>query len=194
MKLFFVTFFILFLTLNCVSADELGFENKSDEIVRKLTNSEKTIKSFFKTATTKEAKKIEVFYEYDGKVLHNENYILSEEKKFVNLMIHFQIDSTEIDKSSYIVIDELARALSSSKLIGAKISINGHTDSRGDSDHNKILSLQRALSVKKFLVDTHKISSQRLFVQGFGDQLPITDNQTSEGRKLNRRVEIELLN
>ena len=194
MKFFFVTFFLLFLTFNCAFADELGFESNHNEIVRQLTNSEKHIKSFFKSALTNNANPLEVFYESNGKILHKEYYISNNEKKFVNLMIHFQTDSAEINKNSYFIIGELARALSSSKLKDAKISINGHTDSRGDSDHNKILSLHRALSVKKYLVDEHKISSQRLSVQGFGDQLPITDNQTSEGRKLNRRVEIELLN
>jgi OOP family OmpA-OmpF porin len=54
------------------------------------------------------------------------------------------------------------------------------------------LSERRAESVKKYLVQKG-LDQQRLTVQGYGEEQPIADNTTVEGRKMNRRVEFEVL-
>jgi type VI protein secretion system component VasK len=70
-----------------------------------------------------------------------------------------------------------------------KIKIVGHTDSIGDEESNMELSKDRAISVKKFFVD-EGIDSDRITIEGAGESSPIANNQTVEGRSLNRRVEI----
>jgi len=70
-----------------------------------------------------------------------------------------------------------------------KIKIIGHTDSIGAEEYNLDLSSNRALSVKKFFIE-HGIDEERMTTQGKGETSPIANNQTVEGRSLNRRVEI----
>ncbi len=70
-----------------------------------------------------------------------------------------------------------------------EIIIEGHTDSMGNSDTNKNLSLQRADAVKEFLI-SRGIDARRIETRGFGEEVPVATNTTHAGRKLNRRVEV----
>lgn len=69
-----------------------------------------------------------------------------------------------------------------------KIEIHGHTDSRADDDYNEKLSKNRTKSVYEYLVQ-NGIDKERMKYIGFGEKKPIADNDTPEGRQLNRRVE-----
>jgi outer membrane protein OmpA-like peptidoglycan-associated protein len=74
-----------------------------------------------------------------------------------------------------------------------KIQVNGHTDNSGDSQVNKVLSLNRAQAVMRFLVQ-RGVSDQRLRAVGFGEERPIVSNDDEEGgRAINRRTEIEVI-
>ncbi|HEY1264282.1 MAG TPA: OmpA family protein [Terriglobales bacterium] len=70
-----------------------------------------------------------------------------------------------------------------------KLEVEGHTDSIGSDDYNQKLSEKRAISVRDYLVDSG-IVINNIVARGFGKTQPIADNATSEGRKLNRRVEM----
>jgi outer membrane protein OmpA-like peptidoglycan-associated protein len=70
-----------------------------------------------------------------------------------------------------------------------KIVVAGHTDSRGSSTYNRRLSLARAESVRAFLVNSG-VAPERISASGRGEDEPIADNRTAEGRANNRRVEI----
>jgi OOP family OmpA-OmpF porin len=72
-----------------------------------------------------------------------------------------------------------------------KLRIEGHTDNVGQADANLELSGQRALTVKKWLVE-HGIAKDRLIATGFGMTRPIADNSTEEGRAQNRRTEFKI--
>jgi outer membrane protein OmpA-like peptidoglycan-associated protein len=72
---------------------------------------------------------------------------------------------------------------------GRKIVVAGHTDSRGSSTANRRLSLARAESVRAFLVNSG-VSPDRISASGRGEDEPVADNRTAEGRANNRRVEI----
>src|SRR5438067_1643538 len=71
-----------------------------------------------------------------------------------------------------------------------KIQVAGHTDSTGDAKKNQELSERRAAAVKKVLVEKHGADTARIAVKGSGANQPVADNQTEDGRALNRRVEI----
>ena len=73
-----------------------------------------------------------------------------------------------------------------------KVSIVGHTDSSGDSKYNKKLSKKRASSVKKYLTKKG-VPSKKIVISGMGEESPVNDNSTLALRKLNRRVEVNLL-
>ena len=72
-----------------------------------------------------------------------------------------------------------------------KIRIEGHTDNQGEATKNEELSGQRALTVKKWLVD-HGVKAERLIAVGFGQNKPIADNSTDAGRAQNRRTEFKI--
>ncbi len=71
------------------------------------------------------------------------------------------------------------------------IDVTGHTDSTGDGNYNLSLSQRRANSVSAYL-QSRGITSQRILTQGFGENYPVADNSTSQGRRQNRRVELVL--
>ena len=72
-----------------------------------------------------------------------------------------------------------------------KVRIEGHTDNRGAAEYNKALSKNRAASVAKWLV-AHGIEALRLSSAGFGQDTPLTTNETEDGRQQNRRVEFHV--
>ncbi|PEN12560.1 hypothetical protein CRI94_13640 [Longibacter salinarum] len=67
--------------------------------------------------------------------------------------------------------------------------IEGHTDSEGGAESNRLLSQKRAEAVKRWLTE-HGIEADRLDTAGYGETRPVASNQTDAGRRLNRRVEI----
>jgi len=76
---------------------------------------------------------------------------------------------------------------------GWLIVVAGHTDSTGDDKSNQVLSLKRAESVRDWMRDTGDVPESCFAVQGYGKSRPIATNDTTEGRALNRRVEISLV-
>lgn len=72
-----------------------------------------------------------------------------------------------------------------------KIFLEGHTDDRGDAEHNLVLSKRRAHAVKRYLV-SKGIRQGLVTTQGKGEGFPIASNDTPEGRAKNRRVEVIL--
>jgi outer membrane protein OmpA-like peptidoglycan-associated protein len=70
-----------------------------------------------------------------------------------------------------------------------KLEVEGHTDATGGEELNQRLSEKRAASVRDYLVDSG-VPISNVMARGFGKTQPIADNSTSEGRKLNRRVEM----
>ena len=75
----------------------------------------------------------------------------------------------------------------------ANFSIQGHTDSQGAAATNQRLSEARAKAVLDYLVAKGGVASSRLSSAGFGEDYPIADNKTKDGRAQNRRVEIKLV-
>lgn len=71
------------------------------------------------------------------------------------------------------------------------VQVIGHTDSQGSDAVNNPLSLDRAQSVRDYLV-SQGVSASRIAVEGKGEHQPIADNSTADGRAKNRRVEIFL--
>ena len=72
-----------------------------------------------------------------------------------------------------------------------KVKIEGHTDNAGNDEANMKLSENRAAAVKAYLVKKG-ISEDRISSEGFGETMPIADNNTAAGRTKNRRVEIKV--
>jgi OOP family OmpA-OmpF porin len=72
---------------------------------------------------------------------------------------------------------------------GMRLEIQGYTDDRGSMDMNQRLSEDRARSVSEYLI-RKGIAADRLKWMGYGQDRPVASNETAEGRKQNRRVEL----
>ena len=70
-----------------------------------------------------------------------------------------------------------------------KLQVEGFTDSIGSDEYNLELSEKRADSVRAYLI-SNGVSPDHVTAQGFGKSNPVADNDTAEGRKLNRRVDM----
>jgi outer membrane protein OmpA-like peptidoglycan-associated protein len=100
--------------------------------------------------------------------------------------IQFDTARATIKPVSNGLLDEVAGVLKDHAEI-TKVEVQGHTDSVGLKKQNKKLSQDRAESVMKALV-TRGIASSRLTAKGYGQEMPIADNKTADGRQKNRRV------
>lgn len=107
--------------------------------------------------------------------------------------INFDHNKSTINKDSEDELESIYALLSAYPAM--IIELHGHTDasnSTGDKDYNLKLSQKRAESVKQALVKKG-IDAGRILSKGFGDTMPIADNNTEEGRYLNRRTEFQIL-
>lgn len=113
---------------------------------------------------------------------------IAETGKIAIYGITFDVDKADIKPESKPTLDEVATLLKSDAAL--KLEISGHTDNTGTKEHNIDLSLSRAASVVKELTTNYAIDAARLTAKGFGDEKPVADNATEDGRAKNRRVEL----
>ncbi|MEO5647803.1 MAG: OmpA family protein [Chitinophagaceae bacterium] len=105
----------------------------------------------------------------------------------ISLYINFETGKSAIKPESQIIIDQVTEMLKTNSSL--KISIEGHTDNVGTPAANKLLSENRARAVMDALV-AKGIDKSRLLAKGWGQDKPVQDNNTDEGKAKNRRVEI----
>jgi OOP family OmpA-OmpF porin len=106
---------------------------------------------------------------------------------FMALYINFDTGKSDIKPESMGIIGQIAALLKAHPDL--KVSIEGHTDNVGTPQSNKTLSTQRAKSVMNAVVQKG-IAATRLTALGWGQEKPIADNRSEEGKAKNRRVEI----
>lgn len=70
------------------------------------------------------------------------------------------------------------------------ILLEGHTDSIGNPSTNKRLSEERAKAVREYIIANMSIGREQVTAIGYGDTKPVASNKTSEGRELNRRIDV----
>jgi outer membrane protein OmpA-like peptidoglycan-associated protein len=104
--------------------------------------------------------------------------------------ITFDSGQYTIQRNFYEILGSVAKVID--EYDKTSVEVSGHTDSTGGAVLNQKLSEQRAKAVASFL-KAHGVNSSRIFTQGFGLRQPITENDTSGGRRANRRVEIRLM-
>jgi OmpA-OmpF porin, OOP family len=105
----------------------------------------------------------------------------------IALYINFDTDAATLRPDAAAVISEITQLLQANPDL--KIAVEGHTDNTGTAARNSQLSQQRAAAVVAALTATG-VAGTRLSAQGFGQDKPLADNGTDEGRARNRRVEL----
>lgn len=104
--------------------------------------------------------------------------------------ITFATDSADLNSGFYDVLNSVAKVVN--EFEQTVIEVAGHTDSTGSAAYNQQLSERRAASVAAYL-RTRGVLADRIIEVGEGEERPIADNSTPEGRQANRRVELTLV-
>ena len=104
--------------------------------------------------------------------------------------VFFETDSYELLPESTVELDRVVETLSQNPTI--KVEIGGHTDNQGAPDYNQKLSERRAKSVVDYLL-SKSVSPERVSWKGYGESQPVAPNSSPEGRAMNRRTELKIL-
>jgi outer membrane protein OmpA-like peptidoglycan-associated protein len=104
------------------------------------------------------------------------------------ITIHFQHNSNEIPAEAYHTLNRIAEFMNHNS--EAQIIIKGYTDSFGAYSYNIMISEQRANTIKNYLI-AKGVRPSSMTALGLGPQDYVVSNESEEGRRLNRRVEIE---
>ncbi|GEM_PF-1032849 len=103
--------------------------------------------------------------------------------------VQFEYNSSRVTRESENSLDYIALVMEIEE--DFNITIDAHTDNVGSTNFNKSLSVRRANAVKRYLI-RKGVNPSRLKVNGYGEEKPISDNDTEQGRAMNRRVEFKL--
>jgi len=125
----------------------------------------------------------------DGNVFDNLKTAKEERFRLENVL--FDVNSYRLRKVTFPVLDSLAGHLKKGDGF-RRLVVEGHTDSDGKAQFNERLSLQRAMSVEKYLVDVHKIDGDKIIADGWGERKPVAPNNSRANKQKNRRVEFKI--
>jgi len=109
-----------------------------------------------------------------------------------NDKVNFDFNTSELSDEARVLVDELAAKVKADNR-GLWIEIEGHTDATGEAGYNKELGAKRAEAVRDYLYQSHGIPLHRVAVYSFGEDQPVADNTTRDGRSQNRRVVVKVL-
>ncbi|MCH2170359.1 OmpA family protein [Myxococcota bacterium] len=104
--------------------------------------------------------------------------------------VNFSFDSADLDAGSQAIIAVAAEILNENP--GVRVRVEGYTDSTGPAAYNMGLSHRRAESVSRALI-AGGVAASRLDIEAFGATDPLASNATAEGRRLNRRVQLVVI-
>jgi OOP family OmpA-OmpF porin len=109
-----------------------------------------------------------------------------------NIAVNFKVNSAVLSDEAKAALDEIAAQSKNEK--GYLIQVTGYASADGPEARNRALSERRAEAVRRYLAENHDIPLQRMINPfGFGELKPVAENNTREGRKQNRRVEVAIL-
>jgi len=104
----------------------------------------------------------------------------------------FQLGKAELPEDAAAALDAMVNNLKADKK-AVWVEIEGHTDNVGDAKYNEQLGLMRAEAVKRYLYEKHQVPLHKINVISYGEEKPVSPNNTRDGRAQNRRVVIKVL-
>ena len=152
-----------------------GIESEKSELSEKMAALQRVKEQF------SEVQKI--FYPPEAMVFRDEYNV------FLRLVgLNFDIGKSDIAPEYYSLLGKVQNAIT--LFPECTITIEGHTDSQGGDETNLGLSQERADAVKYYLIVNSKIEAVRINAVGFGESKPIANNETTDGRRKNRRIDV----
>ena len=125
------------------------------------------------------------------KEVYVDKYIMAVSDNILVLVgVNFAFDKSDLLPESYPVLDKAVKLLNDKPDIN--VEIEGYTDWIGTDAYNQQLSVERAQTVKSYLV-SKGIAANRLTTVGYGKTNPVADNQSDEGRAMNRRIVFKII-
>jgi outer membrane protein OmpA-like peptidoglycan-associated protein len=112
-------------------------------------------------------------------------------KPMADVTVTFGFDKAVLTKDDKAQLDSFAAQLGTAK--SYILEVTGGTDSTGSAQYNYDLSQRRADAVVQYLASKYGIAAHRFYLIGIGEDKEVAPNNTAEGRKKNRRVEVQLL-
>ena len=104
--------------------------------------------------------------------------------------VFFEYNKHDLKTESRVELNKVVKLMNENPSL--VIELSGHTDNTGTAEYNQTLSENRALSVRHYLVE-HGIDGNRITCKGYGLTMPLATNDTEEGRAINRRTELKIL-
>ncbi|KUO60772.1 hypothetical protein APF79_04630 [bacterium BRH_c32] len=138
------------------------------------------IEEMVKKHIPKEVVKEVVVEKAVAQAARNDNWVL--------VGVNFDFDKATLRPEAYPILLHATTVMLNNPDL--KVEIQGHTDSIGSESYNQKLSEKRANAVKNYLL-ARGIAANRLSIKGFGETSPMADNNTADGRAMNRRIEFK---
>jgi outer membrane protein OmpA-like peptidoglycan-associated protein len=120
-----------------------------------------------------------------------EEPVVVKEETIVVRDVHFEFNKSTLTAADKEVLSGVATRLKQESST-AQLRVTGHTDSVGSNAYNQRLSEKRANSVVQYLVESGVPRASFVSVAGAGESQPVADNNTADGRAMNRRTEIKI--
>jgi outer membrane protein OmpA-like peptidoglycan-associated protein len=192
------------LTKNAIEAVIEITDNKSGKIIEKFTTNSATGKFLL---SLNSGGNYGIAVKANGYLFHSENFdipagsaynMVNKTIELKNIKIgskialrnvFFDTGKASLRSESNTELDRLVKLLKDVPTL--KIELSGHTDNTGSASGNVTLSQNRAQAVLDYLA-SKGINKSRLTAKGYGSSKPVSTNDTSEGRQLNRRTEFEI--
>ena len=131
----------------------------------------------------------EVFYLSEDRNFNFETASITSRIQFNNM--EFDNGKADLKPEMYGDLDKITNFLLDNPTV--QLRIEGHTDSDGDPDLNRKLSQARADAIREYLIEFGYIEESRIIAIGYGSTKPIVEEQTDQDKKLNRRVEFNIV-
>jgi len=181
---------LVLLSVSLVFAEGPSFQNSENEILQELSKKPAKTRSFVPVVKKQD---VTVMEQQANEIVEKSVTIYEDDgSPRVNLRIEFDHDSYTINENSFPLLNELGKALCNDALKDKIIIINGHADADGEDQYNLQLSLNRAVSIKNYLLSNFPLEAESFRTIGYGESAPLLPNDSSGNKQKNRRVEITL--
>ncbi|HSG64628.1 MAG TPA: OmpA family protein, partial [Gammaproteobacteria bacterium] len=123
-----------------------------------------------------------VFTREEAQVLRRGNDVI------VRMGLNFDVGSADVKPEYYTLLRKIQAAID--VFPGSRVEVQGHTDAFGADEANMALSLRRAQAVQGYLLANMQLRTVTLESVGYGETVPLANNETAEGRLRNRRIDL----